>query len=101
LPASHPEAEPLIGELSSQRGSNDLGPFAVSSGRIALYFRCAGVGTALISISGVGEFPNDCDPTGQSLGVRNTFDVRYVKDYTVTVAAENTLLWSVSITSNG
>jgi hypothetical protein len=98
LQSSYPATEQLIGELSSQRGINQLGPFPVTSDRVSVYIRCVGDGKVDVEIVGVASFANDCSPDDTDLGTQNTIDVRYVDSIVLRVSGDNTLLWAAALT---
>jgi hypothetical protein len=50
-------------------------------------------------IDGVGSFPMACSTDANALGIRNTFDVRYVKTISVGGQGDNSLLWAISVTA--
>lgn len=96
---SKPSNETLLGSLSSQRGTNALGPFRSSSKSIAVYVKCVGSGSVQVTVTGVAQFPNDCDAAGTDAGIRNVLDVRFVDKFSVRVSGENTLVWAVTVTT--
>lgn len=93
-----PPNESVLGQLSSQRGINELGPFVRDFPAIAVYVVCYGNGSLTIDIPGVGSFPLDCNADTLAPGIRNTFDVRYVKTVSVKVTGDDSLLWGISVT---
>jgi hypothetical protein len=97
LEADAPTNEKIRGRLSSQSGTNELGPFKPRTSSIAVYFRCVGEGAAEVVISGVGGFPYECDASGAAPGIKNTFDARYVKNFTVSVSAHDNLVWAITV----
>jgi hypothetical protein len=97
--AAPPNDEKVLGELDSQRGTNVLGPFTVTTPRIAVYALCRGTGSVAVVIAGVGSFPMACSHDPKASGIRNTFDVRYVKSFSVEGQGDDSLLWGVSVTA--
>jgi hypothetical protein len=91
--------EPVLGRLSSQRGTQTLGPYPVTTGGIAVYVVCVGTGELDVSIPGVGGFPQRCSPDGGDPGVRDAFDVRGVQSVTVQGQGDDSLLWGMTVTS--
>ena len=96
-----PPGESLLGELTSQRGSNLLGPYAVTTSQIAVSADCLGKGSVVVTIDGVGTFPVRCGAEPGVAAVRNTFDVRDVSEITVLAQGDDSLEWRLSVTAVG
>jgi len=94
-----PISEVLLGQLKSQRGTNTLGPYTVTTDRIAVDVVCYGEGEIEVTLSGLGKFPMPCSTTPDSPGIRNTFDARYVESFSVQGQGDDTLLWGLSVTA--
>lgn len=99
LDSSYPSGETLIGQLSSQRGINEIGPFPVTSSSVYVYVRCLGQGTVNVEVAGVASFGNDCSTDASDLGTENELDVRFVKTISVRVTGDNSLLWALAVTA--
>jgi hypothetical protein len=98
-PLSLPTNETVLVALENQHGLTTRGPYRRTTDSIAVYFNCAGAGTATVSIDGVGSFPLACGPSGAE-GVKNVFDVRYVDTVRLEVDAPDTALWSLGVTGD-
>jgi hypothetical protein len=94
-----PNDEQVLGHLDSKRGIFRLGPYAVTTPRIAVYAVCRGAGTVTVVIDGVGSFPMDCSTDPTAPGVRNVFDVSYVQTLSIEGQGDNSLLWGLSVTA--
>jgi hypothetical protein len=98
LDASYPQSEKLIGELSSQRGINELGSYPIPGQRVAVYVRCVGAGSVSVEVVGAATFPNSCSPDDSDLGTLNTIDIRYVDKLDVKVTGDDSVIWAVALT---
>lgn len=99
LPAYVPvDGETGIGTLSTQRGIADLGPFPVSSDRVAVYTDCIGEGAVRVEVAGVGSFENPCYRRLGFGGTRNEFDVRFVDEISVVITATDEQMWAITLT---
>ena len=103
LPTELVAYQPVSGEvavdsLSTQTGTQSLGPFPADSERIAVYVDCIGRGEVIIEIVGVGKFNNPCNRRGGGMGTRNEFDMRFVKDYSLRVSASDEQMWALTVT---
>ncbi len=102
-PTPPPQLAPL-GTLSGtvvlrhddQHGGVVYGPYKRASNGIAVDFNCLGVGTATVTVVGVGEFPNQCSGRGSS--VRNRLDVHLVDSFIVRVDSPGDVRWSLGVT---
>ncbi|MCL2483439.1 MAG: hypothetical protein FWF43_08535 [Propionibacteriaceae bacterium] len=98
LLADYPGGLVLLGELSSQRGIAELGPFHPSTRSVAVLTRCYGVGTIHVEIPGAAWFDQACLLDPADLGTMNTFDVWYVDSVTVRGSSDNSNLWALAVT---
>lgn len=94
-----PTGEFFLGELTSQRGTNLLGPYPVTTSQVAVSADCVGKGSVVVTIEGVGTFPVRCGAEPGVAAVRNTFDVRDVSEITVLAQGDDSLEWRLSVTA--
>jgi hypothetical protein len=95
-----PVGETILGQLSSQRGTNEVGPYSVPADQaFEVDAVCVGSGTVEISIPGVGGFPVRCDPDGKDPGVKNVFRMGVVTTVTVRGQGDDSLLWGIAVTA--
>lgn len=94
-----PIGEKVLGQLSSQRGSAQIGPFPRTTDRLAVYVVCKGAGEMNVAIPGVGSFPLECDPSGSDEGIKNVFDVRYVSTLTISGQGDGSVVWGLTATA--
>jgi hypothetical protein len=95
-----PVGETILGQLSSQRGAKEVGPYTVPGDQaFAVDAVCVGSGRVEISIPGVGGFPVHCDPDGKDPGVKNVFRMGVVTTVTVRGQGDDSLLWGIAVTA--
>lgn len=97
LDAQYVESEPLIGALSSVRGTDDVGPVPTRTGRVAVYIRCWGDGILHVEIDRSASLTQQCLRDEDDPGTPNTFDV-IGDEVRVTGSAENSNLWAIAVT---
>ena len=83
--------------MDNQSTSNTVGSFPTRSKFINVYLTCAGPGTILIKISGVGEYELPC-LEGDVLPSSNQFEVSTVESYVLSIDSSVNQTWAVSMT---
>jgi hypothetical protein len=96
---SLPAGEHLLGNLSNQRGINEIGPFPRTSDGIAVYVDCIGKGSVHVQVVDVAAFDITCS-NGEDPGLKNSLDVRYVNTVDVRITGDNSLRWSAVVVSD-
>ena len=99
LPADYPAGSTLIGELSSQRGTAEIGPFNAKTDEIAVFVRCYGTMSVHVEIPGVASFDQNCVDDSNDRGTMNVFDVRHVGTVTVRGSCDNSNIWAIAVTA--
>ena len=97
LDAEYVESEPLIGAMSSVRGTDDVGPVPARTGRVAVYIRCWGDGILHVEIDRSASLTQQCLRDETDPGTRNTFNI-IGDDVRVTGSADNGNLWAIAVT---
>lgn len=92
------EGEKKITELASQTQGASLGPMTLSK-KTVVYIRCAGDGSLIFDMKGVGRFPLPCLRESDTHGTRNVFDTRMVQQTTASVESSPGQIWSIGIYS--
>lgn len=97
--SDYPDHFPLIGEMSSKRGTAEIGPYPTTSDKIAVFVRCYGTALMRVEIPGVASFTQWCVKDIDDLGTMNVLDVRYVDTVTVRGSSDNSSVWAVAVTT--
>ena len=101
LRSMYTPGETLLGEISSARGTQELGPFSNQTGRVAVYIRCLGAGEIVVEVRGAASLTQQClsgENAADDPGTRNSIDVSAVESVLITGSAEDSNLWAVAVT---
>lgn len=88
----------LLLELASQTQSASFGPTALS-GKTVVYIRCAGSGSLVFELKGIGRLSAPCAAESAPHGTRNVYDTRLVSHTTAVVESSPGQIWSLGIYS--
>lgn len=101
LPAEHDPDEPLLGSVSSARGTAAFPIEPSSTGRIAIYVRCAGDGEINVRVGAFAGVTQQCSPGTDPAASRDVLahdDLRADGPLTVTATAPDARIWAVAVT---
>ncbi len=90
--------EQKITELASQTQGASFGPMTLG-GKTVVYLRCAGSGSLVFEMKGVGRFPMPCEKDSEPHGTRNVFDTRLIQQTTASVESSPGQIWSLGVYS--
>lgn len=92
------ESEELLGEISSMRGTDEIGPVSSEAGRVVIYVRCFGSGTLIVEVVGSATFDQQCLTDPEDAGTRNQIQVLAPDDVVVRGAADSSNVWAIAVT---
>lgn len=92
------DAETLLIEAPSVRGSAEMGPFASQAGRIAVYVKCYGEGSLTVEIVDSAKFTQQCLIDKHDPGTRNQIQVANPDEVIIRGTAESSDLWAIAVT---
>lgn len=97
-PADIGAGEKKIMELASQTQGASFGPMTLG-GKTVVYIRCAGSGSLVFEMQGVGRFSALCEAERAPHGTRNVFDTRFIPQATAIVESSPGQIWSLGVYS--
>lgn len=91
--------EPLLGSVSSIRGTAAFQTDPVDTARIAVYIRCVGAGSVEVDIEDTVTFTQPCvGVDADHRGTRNAVELYGTGPHTITGSAEGSAIWAVAVT---
>lgn len=101
LAAEHDPDEPLLGSLSSARGTAEFTIEPSSTGRVAIYVRCAGDGEINVRVGAFAGVTQQCTPETDPAPIREVLahdGLRADGPLTVSATAADARIWAVAVT---
>ena len=93
-----PESEKVLGEISSARGTEQIGPVPSNAGRVVIYVKCYGTGTVSVELVGTAVIDQKCLTDADDPGTRNRIEVNAPGEVLVRGSADNSNLWAIAVT---
>lgn len=94
------DSEELLGELSSSRGTYELGPLVSEAGRVVIYIRCYGPGTLTVEVPESATITQPCATDLKDPGTRNQIQVFTPDAFVVKGSADVANLWAIVVTDS-
>ncbi len=101
LPAEHEPGEPLLGSVSSARGTAKFSIEPSTTGRVAVYIRCAGDGEISVRVGDFAGVTQQCAPGTDPTPTRDVVEHEALagdQPVTVTAEASDARIWAVAVT---